>query len=154
MKIFRTGLWPTLEGCQFVIADFTRQSGGVYFEAGYSAPLILPAFGRLVGFLDQFLPPFSQPLQGILRITTTSSGISVIGLRTRYNERGDYLFTTTSPTLENAATDSTEQVFPHLADGGGYTTQFILFSGSASQITSGGIRVLDQSGRSLDLGLR
>jgi len=38
-----------------------------------------------------------------------------------------------------------------LADGGGCTTQFILFSGTAGQSSSGTLRFFDQSGQSSTL---
>jgi hypothetical protein len=44
-----------------------------------------------------------------------------------------------------------EWLFPHLADGGGYTTQFILFSGTAGQSSSGTLGFIDQSGQSSTL---
>jgi hypothetical protein len=36
--------------------------------------------------------------------------------------------------------------FPQVADGGGFTTQFILFSGTAGQTTSGNIEFVKQDG--------
>jgi hypothetical protein len=49
----------------------------------------------------------------------------VVGLRGRYNERSDFLISTTSPSSE-AAPAPAQSVFPFFADGGGYTTQFVL----------------------------
>ena len=55
-------------------------------------PLQLPGSGQIVGFLDQLIPSLAgQSLQGVLRITTTLPSISVVGLRSRYNERSDFL---------------------------------------------------------------
>src|SRR2546430_12420129 len=39
------------------------------------------------------------------------------------------------------------QFFPHFADGGGYTTQFILFNGGTDQASSGSLRFFGQSGQ-------
>src|SRR5206468_1934381 len=99
----------------------------------------VPANGQIVTFLNQIqgLGNLQLPFQGILRISTNAaSGISVAGLRGRYNERGDFLITTTPP-IDESSTSSGELLFPHLTDAGGYTTQFILLSGSASQSSSG-----------------
>jgi hypothetical protein len=38
---------------------------------------------------------------------------------------------------------------PQLVDGGGYTTEFILFSGSAGQTFSGTLQFFTQSGAAL-----
>jgi len=43
--------------------------------------------------------------------------------------RNDFLITTTMPINEAVAPSTSPLFFPHFADSGGYTTQFILFSG-------------------------
>ena len=97
----------------------------------------------------------ASPFQGVLRISTTATGgISVVGLRGRYNERGDFLITTTQPNNESTAASSTELFFPHFADGGGYTTQFILYNGSTDQSSSGSLRFFNQTGQTLSLSVR
>jgi len=124
---------------------------------GTSAPQVLPASGQIVGFLDQLIPSVAgQTVQGILRITTTVSSISVVGLRARYNERqptADFLITTTPPTLETGAPSTAERLFPHLANGGGYTTQFILFSGTAGQTSGGTLSFVNSDGTPMDLNI-
>jgi hypothetical protein len=75
----------------------------------------------------------------------------MVGLRGRYNERGDFLVTTTPPVLENSSPTASELLFPHFAYGGGYTTQFILFSGYAGQTSAGMIRYFSQTGQPLDV---
>ena len=89
-----------------------------------------------------------RPFQGILRIQ--GAGISVVGLRGRTNQRGDFLITTTSPVDEAAAVTSNELYFAHLAAGAGYSTQFILFSGNGTA-AAGTIQFFDQSGSPLTL---
>src|SRR5437016_7307415 len=51
----------------------------------------LPGFGHIGQFLNQAFPGVPGPFKGILRISAPASGVSVIGLRSRYNERGDFL---------------------------------------------------------------
>jgi len=46
---------------------------------------------------------------------------------------------------------TSEMDFPHLVDGGGYTTQFILFSGASGQATTGTLGFFDESGQPLNL---
>jgi len=119
-----------------------------------SGSITVPGNGQVALFLDQVpgLEKLQTPFQGVARISTTSaSGISVVGLRGRSNERGDFLITTTPPVDEKIVPASAEQFFPHLADSGGYTTQFVLYSGSAPQAASGTLRFVSQSGQPLSL---
>ncbi len=85
---------------------------------------------------------------------STSVPISVVGLRIRYNERpGEFLMTTTPPTDENTATTNAEFDFPHILNGGGYTTQFVLFSGAAGQTSAGNLNFYTQGGGAFNLNL-
>jgi hypothetical protein len=124
---------------------------------GLTGTATVPAGGQVAMSLKQIqgfaaLPPF---FEGVLRISTTSSaGLAVIGLRNRYNERNEYLVTTTPPVDENAATSSAPLIFPHVADGGGYTTQFILYSASPGLAATGNLRFISETGGPLDLALR
>jgi hypothetical protein len=43
--------------------------------------------------------------------------------------------------------------FPQVADGGGYTTQFILFSETAGQASAGILKLVKQDGSFFGLGL-
>jgi hypothetical protein len=127
---------------------------------GSSVPGIGPASatvagsGQITRFLAELFPALPNAFRGVLRIATSSSAISVVGLRSRYNERGDFLITTTPSVNENTSPSSSEMIFPHFADGGGYTTQFILFSGTAGQVSWGDMRAYDSNGQPLDLSLR
>jgi hypothetical protein len=47
-----------------------------------------------------------------------------------------------------------EIFFPQVADGGGYTTEFVLFSGSAGQATLGTLRFFSRDGKPLTLSIR
>ena len=47
-----------------------------------------------------------------------------------------FVITTTPPSDEATAVSSAERLFPHLVDAGGYTTQFVLYSGSPAQAIS------------------
>jgi len=61
---------------------------------------------------------------------------------------------TTPLTVENSSIVPTEMIFPHLADGGGFTTQFILFSATAAQFSSGNLLFYTPNGQLLSLPLR
>ena len=114
----------------------------------------LTGAGQTSKFLSDIFPALPGSFKGVLRITTTSAGISVVGLRTRINERGDFLITTTPPTNESIAPTTAPMYFPQVADGGGYSTQFILFSGTAGQITSGILKLIKQDGSSFGITLK
>jgi hypothetical protein len=115
-------------------------------------PVPVPGSGQAVGFLHDFFTTVALPFKGVLRISGGGqAGLSVVGLRGRYNERGDFLITTTPPSNEASAASSAEQLFPHLVNGGGYTTQFILFSGSAGQVSNGNLKFFKPDGTALNL---
>jgi hypothetical protein len=113
----------------------------------------IPGFGHIAQFVAELFPTLPQPFQGVLRISSASSEISVVGLRSRYNERNDFLMTTTPPVRESDVANVNELVLPHLADGAGYTTQFVIFSGSGSPISSGSLLLMQNSGQPLDIPL-
>jgi len=77
----------------------------------------------------------------------------VVGLRTRVNERGDFLITTTPVSNENSSSTAAQMFFPQVAGGGGYTTQFVLFSGNAVQASVGILKLVKQDGSFFGLTL-
>lgn len=134
--------------------EITALSGAALGPAG---SVVVPGQGQVAMFLNQIqgLSSLPFPFQAIVRISTSSpSGVSVIGLRGRYNERADFLITTTPPVNEGSTASTSEIVFPHFAEAGGYTTQFILFSSTPGQSSSGVFRFFSQSGQPLNLILR
>ena len=111
--------------------------------------LALPPSGQIARFIDEI---FALPdnFSGVLRVTSTGE-VSIVGLRLRVNERGEIKITTTPPANETAASTTEETFFPHIVDSGGWSTQFILFSGTAGQAASGTLSFIDASGQPLDL---
>jgi hypothetical protein len=123
-------------------------------STGLTGTLIVPANGQISTFLNQVpgLSGLQVPFKGVLRITSGSS-ISVVGLRGRYNERNEFLITTTPPIDEAVVPPFAELFFPHFADSGGYTTQFILLAGPSSGAT-GSIRTFSQSGDVVNVNMQ
>lgn len=118
-------------------------------------PLNLPASGQIVDFIDNLIPSLlGQDIQAVLRVTTTVPTVSVVALRLRLNERGDSLMTTTPPTVESDPPGFAVRVFPHAINGDGFTTQFILFSGTAGQTPAGNLSFTKQSGQPLIFNIR
>ena len=62
------------------------------------------------------------------------------------------LFTTVGP-LDETAGASGRLIFPHIAEGGGYTTEFIVVSESAVENNSGVLRFFNEKGNPLNLTL-
>ena len=116
-----------------------------------STTQIVPASGQVSKFLSEFFSDLTSPFQGTLRIRTAGEELAVVGLRGHRNERADFLITTMPAALETN-TPSTNLFFPHIVDGGGYTTEFVLFGmGSAGQNASGTLRFYKQDGTGLVL---
>ncbi len=120
---------------------------------GLNDSITIPASGQVARFIDEVFPSLTFPFSGILRITSTATDMALVGLRLTTNERNDFLITTTPPSDESSSTSSTDLFFPHFVDSGGWTTQFILFSGSAGQISGGTLRFTAQNGEGLDLSV-
>ena len=129
-----------------VTLEVTRLDGSL---AVAPSTLSLPPSGQVARFLDQV---FSLPdnFSGVLRVTSTTE-VAMVALRLRVNERGELKMTTTSPSNEMDPSTSQDRFFAHLADSGGWSTQFILFSGTAGQTSSGTLSFIDTAGEPWDL---
>jgi hypothetical protein len=120
-----------------------------------SRPLQIPATGEVAMFVNDVpgLEAVPVPFQGVLRLTATSGpGVTAVGMRAMFNERGVALFTTTGPLVEGAGLPG-QLVFPHIAEGGGYTTQFIVVSGPSGPSSSGLLRFFNEQGNPLSVTL-
>jgi hypothetical protein len=145
------------------VANSTATAAVVNFELfkldgtslGSTGSMTIPANGEKALYLNSVpgLPALPASFQGVLRISGPA-GISVVGLRGRYNERGDFLITTTTPIPEDAPAPTGELLFPQFAEGDGFTTQFILFSGSPGLISSGTVNYIGQNGLPLPLSIQ
>ena len=113
--------------------------------------LSIPPSGQVARFIDE-LVTLAANFSGVLRVTSTAD-VAIVGLRARLNQRGDFMITTTPPSNEVAAPTSVDRYFPHLADSGGWSTQFVLFSGTAGQTSSGTLSFISQTGQPLYLSL-
>ena len=141
----------TSETASAVLLELTALDGTA---TGLTASLTIPASGHVARFIDEFFPALATPFSGILRIASTAPDIAAVGLRLAINRRNEILVTTTPPVDENAAPITSDLFFPHFVDSGGWTTQFILFSGSTEQASSGLIRFTGQDGQPLELAVK
>ena len=103
-------------------------------------------------FIDEIFESLPENFAGVLRVTSTAD-VTIVGLRLRYNNRGELKMTTTSPSNEMDPSTSQDRFFAQLADSGGWSTQFILFSGSPGQTAAGMIRFTGQDGQPLELSV-
>ncbi len=117
------------------LSFFFTDSNGNNFGSGTT---VAPARGKLTGFLNE--APFSATanLSGTFTFTSTVP-VGVIALRGLINERGEYL-RTTLPVSPIAVTDGAI-VFPHFADGGGWTTRVVLVNPS-DQVQNGALQFM------------
>ncbi|MBI4472904.1 MAG: hypothetical protein HY646_09565, partial [Acidobacteria bacterium] len=119
---------------------------------GLRGTATVPAQGQIALFVNQIAGLASrQAVQGILRVSGSSStsAIAVVGLRGRYNERGDFLITTTPPIDESGTPSTSELLLPHIVDGGGYNSQFVILSGAGGTSGNGLVQLWSQAGRPL-----
>ncbi|HEV8132830.1 MAG TPA: hypothetical protein VGQ81_16405, partial [Acidobacteriota bacterium] len=145
------------------IANLSSSSATVDFELttlsgiplGVTGSVVIPGDGQMATFLEQIsgFSSLPSPFQGLLRFSSNAP-ISAVGLRGRVNERGDFLITTTTPVDEELPVASLPVFLPHFVEGGGYSTEFILFSGSAGQSSTGRIEFYGQAGQVLNLPLK
>jgi hypothetical protein len=112
------------------------------------ASLTIPALGHAsMVTTTLFRPGFLSPPAGLLRIWTDSAdGITATGLRTQTNERGDFLMTAIPAFPESAATSPTASSFPTIVQGGGFTTEMVVFGNTPGQGTSGSVLHYSQLG--------
>ena len=147
------------------IANNSATAATVNFElrgldgssTGLTSSIIVPAFGHRANFVHELFPSLTVsvgvPFRGLLRITSFSS-IAVVAARARYNEDGSFLITTTPVSNEASSASTAELDFPQIVDGGGYSTQFVLFSGITDQNTTGILSFFGQDGQPLNLTVR
>ncbi len=122
----RTGLAIANPNPQLVTISFffTDEIGGRFAEGSTT----IPANGQIARFLDE--APFNGGSTVTGTFTFTSSlPVGATALRGFVNQRSDFLLTTL-PVADLASTNTSDIVFPHFADGGGWTTQVILVNPS------------------------
>ena len=152
----QTGIAIANPSADRVVVNFELLTSGGGSVPDMTGSTTIVGNGQKALFLNQIegMESLATPFEGVLRISTTATeGIAVVGLRIRTNERSEFLITTT-PLVDEADADVTDDRFyPHLVDGGGFTTQFIQLSGSTNQTMIGNLSFLSDSGAALDLPL-
>jgi enterochelin esterase-like enzyme len=102
------------------------QADGVTSVGKSQGPLQLAGFGHDAKFANQIISGLPDHFMGVLDISA-STPFAALTTRSLINERKDFLITT-FPVADATQTAPSPIVFPHIVDGGGYVTQFILLS--------------------------
>jgi N-acetylneuraminic acid mutarotase len=111
-------------------------------------PIPLPSNGNKAAFADSFIEGLPAGFTGVMDISSAKP-FAALTLRSLDNERNDFLMTT-FPIVDSNRAAPSPIVFPHIADGGGYVTEFILLNtGKASQMT---LLFVDEGGQPLPVG--
>jgi hypothetical protein len=148
VESIRTGIAIANAGVSNAIVnlELTDMNGN---RAGIPISVTIPAAGQTAFFLHEssLFTGVTLPFQGSVRVSTVSTaGLSVIGLRCLYNERGDFLIATMPVLDEESSTPSGEIFFPHILNGGGFTTEIVLV---ARNKTDGTVSFFSQSSQQL-----
>jgi trimeric autotransporter adhesin len=118
------------------IAINSYQTDGASGAGTSWGPLTLAAYGHDAKFVDQLIEKLPAGYRGVLEISSTTP-FAALTIRSLKNERDDFLMTT-FPIADANQTAPSPVVFPHVADGGGYITEFMLISaGGAASTTPG-----------------
>jgi hypothetical protein len=120
----------------------------------YTKTRSLSAWGNLTLSLDPGVSLYNESLNGVVRITTDLPIISVVGLRERATDRDGKLFTSITPVLENTASSAQELIFPQFVAGEGFSSEFVLYSGTAGAAARGTLILVGADGSPLNLEIQ
>jgi hypothetical protein len=133
---------------------FTDANGLDFSPASFT----IPPNSQVAAFLHE--PPFSNPNQTTqlafteARTFTFSSNVPIAAtaVRTRINERGEFMMIALPVADLSATATSTATSIPHFADGGNWSTEILLINNGATA-QSGTIRFISPAGLSLNINV-
>jgi photosystem II stability/assembly factor-like uncharacterized protein len=115
---------------------------------GAPVPVFVSSSGHAAGFVSRMIPGIPSGFKGILDLSSDSP-FAALTLRSMTNSRADFLLTT-FPVLDLNRRFPLPIVFPQIADGGGYLTQFILLGGAGT--ANAELEMWDDAGVPLAVG--
>jgi serine/threonine protein kinase len=115
-----------------------------------NGPITLEANGHAASFVDQLISGLPSGFRGVLDITAESP-FAATTYRSLMNERGEILLTAL-PVADLNQPPPSPILFPHVADGDGFSTQFILLNGSGP--SSSTLSFYSETGAPLAVGNR
>jgi sugar lactone lactonase YvrE len=128
------------------IEIYSYQTDGVSGIGTSWGPWTLAANGHDAKFTSELIEGLPLGYRGVLEIRSETP-FAALTVRSLVNERDDFLMTTFPMADGNLAAPSPIS-FPHLADGGGYVTEFTLISAGGASSTAPGF--YDNSGAPAD----
>jgi len=149
--VTRTGL---------AVANTTNQTAGINVEIRTLSGALrdtvqfdLPPFGQKSLFLDELQGVNTGSFfQGTIQVSSLLS-IAATLVRTRVNERGDFLVASTPPDNTADANLSIESFFPIFAVGGDAEMEFVLMNAQASGTGSGSMHFVAPNGNPFSISL-
>src|SRR5207249_3662944 len=112
------------------------------------AVLSIPSNGHSGRFVGQLIGGLPNGFRGVVRISSASPFVALT-VRSLSNSRGDFLLTT-FPVADANRPAPGPIVFPQIAYGGGYTTEFIFVSATGSATVT--VNFLRDDGSPLNIG--
>jgi hypothetical protein len=143
-----TGLAISSAGQATTVTLQAFQLDGSTVAGTSRGPVVLSANGHRAAFVDELIAGLPPNFTGTLDISATVP-FAALTLRSLTNSRGDFLLTT-FPIADFMQPAPSPVVFPQIADGGGYSTQFILLSTAGASTTT--LNFFDDSGTALPVG--
>jgi hypothetical protein len=141
-----TGLaLAALSGSGLDVALNAYQMDGNTPAGSAGAQVVLNQNGHSARFVSQLIPGLPPDFTGVLDISAEAP-FAALTLRSLTNSRGDFLLTT-FPVADSNRLPPFPTVFPQIADGGGYVTQFILLSATGTSKAT--LQLWDDSGTPL-----
>jgi hypothetical protein len=128
VAIGNPGNAPVNLSLQVLQMDGTTQAGVA------NGPITLEANGHAASFVGQLFSGLPSGFRGVLDITGESP-FAATTYRSLVNERGEFLLTAL-PVADLNQPPPSPILFPHVADGDGFSTQFILLNGSGPSSTT------------------
>jgi hypothetical protein len=137
---------PTDSNAEISISAF--HSDGVTQIGASQQPLQLPPNGHQGRFANEFLSGLPGGFTGVLDISSPTP-FAALTMRSLDNERQEFL-AALFPIADMTRDAPAPIVFPQIANGGGYVTQFILISGG--EASSSILSLYDENGAPTDFG--
>ena len=125
-----TGLALANPGAAATVTLRTFQTDGSTVAGTGPATVNLAANAHEAKFVGELISGLPSGFVGVAEFTSTTP-IVALTLRSLTNARNDFLLTT-FPIADANQTAPTPIVFPHIAMGGGYVTEFIVISATGS----------------------
>jgi hypothetical protein len=122
--------------------------------SGIEGTIHIPARGQSVSFLRE-LPgadALATPFRGLLQLSSPAP-VAVLAIRGRYNERGEFLLSTTPP-ADVATLTGYETFIPQVVHGAGYRTEIVIYDLDHDSPLSGNLYFFDQGGKPITVQLR